>query len=83
MFCVFTVINFQNPECTTWWLTVDKITQNSTCSHQNDSFNNFETTTASTSRMHVLVKFRSYGYKNLDFMTKSLFVVFLRSSHYF
>ena len=33
--------------------------------------------------MHRLVKFRSYGYKNLNFMIKSLFVVFLRSSHYF
>ena len=33
--------------------------------------------------MHLLVKFRSCGYKNLDFMTKSLFVVLLRSSHYF
>ena len=42
IFCVLTVINFQNLECTTWWLTVHKITQNSTCSSQNNSFNNFK-----------------------------------------
>ena len=34
--------------------------------------------------MHLLVKFGRCGYKNLDFMTKSLFLMFfLRSSHYF
>ena len=42
MFHVLAVINFQNRECTTWWLTVHEITQNSNCNRHDDSFNNFK-----------------------------------------
>ena len=73
MSCVLTVTSFQNLECTAWWLTVYKVTQNSTSSYR------MTTTAFPTSRMHLLVKFRCYDYKNLDFMTKKKFTLFLSS----
>ena len=73
MSCVLTVTSFQNLECTAWWLTVYKVTQNSTSSYR------MTTTAFPTSRMHLLVKFRCYDYKNLDFMTKKKFTLFLTS----
>ena len=88
-FFVLTVINFQNLECTTWWLTVHKFTQNSTCSRQNDSFNNFKLLKlfpwhdAFTSKIRELwLKKSGFYQKRPVFRVFKKFTLFLTSIEY-